>query len=230
VLLSRFQHLCRRRLCQPLRPQGLRGVAVLGHRAYVGGLWDELGHLQFDFLLAHGLRRDSYLLDVACGSLRLGVHAIPFLAPGHYLGLDKEAALVRAGLATELDAHIQREKRPTFVISSSFEFDKFGQRANIAVAQSLFTHLPEADIRLCLQRLLPWIATDGVLYATYFETDQPRRNPTRAHDHAYFAYARSEMVAFGEDNGYCASYLGDWNHPRGQVMVEYRPRIAKERA
>jgi hypothetical protein len=43
------------------------------HRAVVGGMWDELGALQLDFLRARGLRPDSRLLDIGCGSLRLGV-------------------------------------------------------------------------------------------------------------------------------------------------------------
>ena len=38
----------------------------------------------------------------------------------------------------------------------------------------------------------------------------------------YFAYTKQEMLAFGEDNGYSAEYIGDWNHPAGQRVVEYR--------
>ena len=29
------------------------------------------------------------------------------------------------------------------------------------------------------------------------------------------------MQAFGEGNGYSAEYIGDWNHPRDQRVVEY---------
>ena len=180
--------------------------------------------MQFDFLRAHELRPDSYLLDIACGSLRLGVQAIPFLQPGRYLGIEKEEGLVRAGLERELAPSVQAEKRPRFVISSSFEFEQFAQRADVAIAHSLFTHLPDSGVRSCLRRLLPWLTADGVLYATFFQSERPVRNPSRAHDHGFFAYTVGEMVAFGEDNGYYATYLGDWNHPRGQMMIEYRPR------
>jgi len=37
------------------------------HRSYVGGQWDVLGKLQFEFLLQRGLRPDDILLDIACG-------------------------------------------------------------------------------------------------------------------------------------------------------------------
>jgi hypothetical protein len=41
-----------------------------GHRESVGGLWDEIGCPQLDFLVEQGLRPHDVLLDVACGSLR----------------------------------------------------------------------------------------------------------------------------------------------------------------
>ncbi len=65
--------------------EGDKGIAKAGHRFYVGGHWEEIGKLQFDFLRSKGLKPESYLLDIACGSLRLGVKAIPFLEREHYL-------------------------------------------------------------------------------------------------------------------------------------------------
>jgi hypothetical protein len=41
----------------------------LDHRAYVGGLWEEIGTLQFEFLLRQGLAPSDCFLDIACGSL-----------------------------------------------------------------------------------------------------------------------------------------------------------------
>ncbi|HEY7982454.1 MAG TPA: hypothetical protein VID19_13355, partial [Candidatus Eremiobacteraceae bacterium] len=58
-----------RRAMRPRKmlPQGAEGVKLLGHRAYVGGIWEEIGKLQFDFLVAHGLRPEHHLVDVGCG-------------------------------------------------------------------------------------------------------------------------------------------------------------------
>ena len=72
-----------------LDPEGDEGIQKRGHRDYIGGHWEEIGTLQFEFLRAQGLRPESYLLDIACGSLRLGVKAIPYLQPEHYLGIEK---------------------------------------------------------------------------------------------------------------------------------------------
>ena len=205
-----------------LAPEGDRGIAKRGHRGYVGGMWEEIGRLQFDFLLSKGLKPDSYLLDIACGSLRLGVKVIPYLEPSHYLGIEKESGLVKAGLEKELDPKLKEEKQPNIVISNSFEFEKLEQKADFAIAQSLFTHLPPSLIDLCFQKLYPWLEDDGVFYATFFKTEKKINNPKRPHDHYGFAYTQTEMCSFGETNGFASNYIGDWNHPRNQVIVEYR--------
>lgn len=205
-----------------LEPEGEEGIRKIGHRTYVGGMWDEIGSLQFNFLLAQGLRPEHYLLDVACGALRLGVKVIPYLEPGHYLGIEKEAALVRAGLEQELDSAVRLAKKPNVVVSDSFEFEKLGQKADFAIAQSLFSHFPGELIHTCLSRLHPYMSDGGTLYATFFESEQRVRNPNVPHDHGYFAYTAEEMISFGQAAGYHSQYIGDWNHPRRQVMVAYR--------
>lgn len=72
-----------------LPPHGEEGVSQLGHRNYIGGMWEEIGNLQLDFLISNGLSPNHYLLDIACGSLRLGVKAMPYLQPSHYLAVEK---------------------------------------------------------------------------------------------------------------------------------------------
>ncbi len=207
-----------------LEPEGERGIASMGHREYVGGMWDEIGSLQFNFLVAQGLKPQHYLLDIACGALRLGVKAIPYLDRGHYLGIEKEAGLVKAGLAQELDPAVREAKQPNIVVSDAFEFAKLNQQADFAIAQSLFSHFPPPLITLCFQKLHPHLVDGGVFFATYFETSAKIRNPTVPHDHGYFAYTQAEMCGFGEANGYVANYIGHWNHPRQQVIVAYRKR------
>lgn len=205
-----------------LKPEGEAGIKAVGHRDYIGGSWDKIGSLQFDFLCSKGMQPESYLLDIACGSLRLGVKAIPYLQSGHYLGIEKESGLVAAGFEHELDNDVRIAQSPCIVISDSFEFEKFQQKADFAIAQSLFSHLPPDLINLCFKKLHPWLADQGAFFATYFEVEKPRKNPSKPHDHGYYAYTKAEMMAFGESNGFAANYIGDWSHPRGQVIVEYR--------
>lgn len=203
---------------------GEAGVRALGHREQIGGKWEEIGRLQFDFLLAQGLQPHHYYLDVACGALRGGVHLIPYLERGHYLGIEKEALLVEAGLREELGEAVAADKRPEIVISSTFEFDKLSARPDFALAQSLFTHLPLETIEQCLRRLQPVMAEGGVFFATFNEVAEPVPNPDSAHDWGHFQFTQDDMRAVCERSGWTYGYLGDWGHPRRQKMLRLEPR------
>jgi hypothetical protein len=202
---------------------GPAGIRAVGHREYVGGKWDEIGRLQFDFLVARGLRPHHTLLDIACGSLRAGVHFIPYLEPGRYLGIDKEPDLIRAGREQELTPELRESKRPNLIVDGEFAFERFGVRPDVALAQSLFTHLPPELIAKCFRNLRTVIANDGAFYATYFESNIDAPNPEAPHDWGRFAYTRAQMERFGTGAGWRFEYIGDWRHPRGQIMTCYRP-------
>jgi len=205
-----------------LPAQGPDGISQLGHRAYVGGMWDEIGGLQFAFLKRQGLRPDQVLLDIACGSLRLGVKAIPYLQQGHYMGVEKEQQLLDAGVQQELGETLLASKRPRLLCSADFSFERLATAVDVAIAQSLFTHLPPLLIGRCLEKLRPWLKPDGRFFATFFEVEKERDNPSAPHDHGFFAYTREQIERFGADQGYRMDYIGDWGHPRDQVMVVYR--------
>jgi hypothetical protein len=204
-------------------PQGPDGIKAIGHRQYVGGLWDQMGRLQFDYLVKKGLEPQHFFLDIACGSLRAGVHFIPFLEKGHYLGMDKESGLIEKGVREELTPELVKIKDPQLVVSDKFHFEKFSSPPDFALAQSLFTHLPPRIINLCFRNLRDVAHPNTVFYATFFETEDQSTNPEEPHDHANFKYTRQEMENFGTDNGWAAQFIGDWDHPRNQVIVEYRP-------
>src|SRR5579862_8973118 len=96
-----------------------RQIAELGHREFVGGMWDEIGRHQFDFVVAHGLEPHHVLLDVACGALRGGRWFIPYLESRHYLGLDQHQQLLDRGLE-ELGPELVEAKRPELLADAYF--------------------------------------------------------------------------------------------------------------
>jgi len=205
------------------RPEGAVGVAQLGHRQYVGGRWDEIGRLQFEFLVAHGLLPRHVLLDVACGSLRAGVHLIPYLDRSHYWGLDKESDLIDAGLKKELDPEIRGAKEPQFLINSDFEVSPIRPPADYIWIHSLFTHLSPEVIQHCLRRISNCATAQTICYATFFETRNPTSNPREPHDHEQFFYTREQMREYCLAAGWTMEYVGEWKHPRGQMMLRLRP-------
>lgn len=204
-----------------LWPEGSEGVEVLGYQRYVGGLWDEVGRLQFEFMKSHGLQSHHVLLDIACGSLRGGRFFIPYLEPGHYLGVEKEPLLIEAGRKHEIAEQVWTARQPEILISADFEFERLSRRPNFALAQSLFSHLEAVDIKRCLKKLYEVAEPGCRFFATFFESRLPLLHLKKSHSHRNFRYGRTQMRRFGESQGWQAQYIGDWNHPWKQKMILY---------
>jgi SAM-dependent methyltransferase len=199
-------------------------LSQTGHREFVGGLWDELGQLQFHFLVKEGLRPDHVFLDIACGSLRAGRLLIPYLDPGNYLGIDKHAVLIEAGKTKEIESDVLEAKHPEFVVSDCFSFENFSKQPDFCLAQSLFTHLRKREIDLCFSRLSSFVKPGCRFYATFLETSVPIPQLASSHSNRGFFYTRRTMEGFGRQSGWDTRYIGHWNHPRGQMMIEYIKR------
>lgn len=199
-------------------------IAELGHRLFVGGdgkYWDEISRLQYELLIAHGLKPQHVLLDIACGSLRAGREFIRYLDQGHYLGLEKEIDLIILGVACELGVEVFKSKRPKFVVSDKFDFSGFTIKPNYIIAQSLFTHLTLDDIRLCLLNARKFVDRNVYFFATFFEVDNPVKNQGASDAIECFFYTKSEMMALAEDAGWKMTHIGAWGHPRGQHLLRF---------
>jgi hypothetical protein len=205
--------------------EGRWGVRMVGHRAYIGGRWDEWGKVEFDFMIARGLEPHHVLLDIACGALRAGVHFIPYLEPGNYLGVEKERALIRRGLARELPREVREEKRPELLVSSTFEFERLSKQADFALAWSLFTHLNRDDLETCLAKLRAYVTPEHQFFAS-FAPGESERNAPRSHAHAAFYYSREELEAIGGRNGWHCHHIGRLEHTRvlRQAIMQFTPR------
>ena len=205
---------------------GFESLVRLGHRGYVGGqgeFWDAIGSLQYSFLLAQGLRPDHVLCDIACGSLRGGIHFIRYLNPGNYLGIEREIAAIIAGVARELGLDDYFAKRPELVVNAEFDFSTFSKKPDFVLAQSLFSHLSGADICRCLMNLRAFVLDTTQVYFTFFERASEVQNPKVSHSQLCFFYTRQELEIAASLCGWSPTYIGDWGHPRGQVMMKLDP-------
>jgi SAM-dependent methyltransferase len=209
-------------------------VAAGLHREAVGGEWDTIGSLQFEFLKREGLEPRHRLLDVGCGSLRGGVHFVRYLDPDHYVGIDMNESLLTAGYDIELaNAGLcSRLERGQLRLASDFHFDGMEASFDFALAQSLFTHLTFNRIRQCLERLLPKMKPEGRFYATFFELPQgvPAYAPLRhspgdvvTHDVEDPYHYRFEDLKFAASGlSWEVRYIGEWGHPKAQRMAVFR--------
>ncbi len=60
----------------------------LGSSGAIGGMWEIIGEVQFEFLVSQGLKPQHRLLDIGCGTLRGGRHFIAYLEAEKYTGID----------------------------------------------------------------------------------------------------------------------------------------------
>lgn len=209
-----------------------RAIAAGDHRQVIGGLWDEIGDHQLAFLIDRGLRPSDRLLDVGCGSLRLGSRAIAYLDPGGYFGSDLSEDLIDAGLALELDDALRaKAPRSNFGVNDDFDFDFLPAVMDVAIAQSVFTHLPLNHLRRCLARLAPHMRSGGRFFVTYFEClsgqdlhSSIQQSPGGIVTHEYrdpYHYRLSDLEFAIDSTPWTLSPIGDWGHPRGQRIVGF---------
>jgi SAM-dependent methyltransferase len=143
------------------------------YRAYVGppGRYELMGELQLDIMIHVGLRPDSVLLDVGCGSLRGGKKLVPYLEPGHYFGIEPNEWLIEAGIANELGRDVAQEKNPRFSNDSNFTLTIFGVSFDFILAQSIFTHAAPHQIERCLAQAKLAMKQDAVFVANFLQGD-----------------------------------------------------------
>ncbi|MFO1476088.1 MAG: class I SAM-dependent methyltransferase [Verrucomicrobiota bacterium] len=200
------------------------------HRTLVGGMWDEIGKLQFDFLVSRGLKPESKLLDVGCGSLRGGIHFVRYLNPGNYHGIDINQSLLQAG-RVELNEAGLGSKTVHLHRTDTFDASSFGAKFDFAVSVSLITHLFANHIIFCFFQMKRVMHPGSAFYFTFFETpalntedafSQPRGGTVTHFLQDSFHYTREHMEFFARTAGLKITYIGDWNHPRNQQMIELR--------
>src|SRR3972149_3472601 len=152
-LLSRIKSiLIKESLGLSLRP-GARH-----YRAYVGPPkdYDLVAASTFNLLTTLGLRQHHTVLDIGCGSLRIGRLLIPYLNVGQYVGIEPYKWLVDDGIAKEVGQDQINIKQPRFYIAegarglpeSPFDF---------ALAQSIFSHTGPDLLDVWLGDLAPLI-------------------------------------------------------------------------
>lgn len=201
----------------------------------VGEMWEEIGQLQFNFLVRNGLLPSHRVLDIGCGSLRAGVHVIKYLDRGNYCGFERSAYLITAAREYEIPRYRLQEKDPQLHIRDDFHFSICGGMFDVLLAQSVFTHLAANSIQLCLRRASEVMHGGSRLFATFFEnaTDDhcapclPQREGGFTFlDRDPFHYSLPWFQMMAGHCGLNVTYLGDWNHPRNQKMLLFMKKAS----
>ena len=143
------------------------------YRAFVGNpaVYGELGSQQFMLLALLGLHDTWSIVEIGCGSLRLGRLLIPFLEKNKYFCLEPAVWLVANALRYELGSEIVKVKSPVFFATSNFSVPPhaYVPEPDIVVAQSIFSHTGPDLLRDALRNLRDGLlkSENTVLLATF---------------------------------------------------------------
>jgi SAM-dependent methyltransferase len=211
-------------------PQESLGVGLkpgdAHYRAYVGPPedYDLIAAMTFNLLTTLGLRQHHSLLDVGCGSLRIGRLLIPYLNRGKYFGVEPNEWLVKEGIKQELGEALLQIKRPTFIFSDSPDtITRAKVSYDFALAQSIFSHSGLDLIQNWLSAISHSLGEDGALVATFLLGEQD--SPTRGWVYPECVNYRPQTIRQAAAEAGLRFEILDWKHPRQTWALLAAPKF-----
>ncbi|NPA93437.1 MAG: class I SAM-dependent methyltransferase [Chloroflexi bacterium] len=137
---------------------------------FLGGppkLFETAGRKTLITLVALGLTPESRVLDVGCGSLRIGYWLIHFLLPQHYFGIEPNVPMLEAGKQFLLDPEVLAYKAPRFDHNTEFDFRVFDTKFDFVVARSIWTHASKPQIEKMLDEFVATATQRGIFLTSY---------------------------------------------------------------
>ncbi|GJN33351.1 hypothetical protein PR202_gb21943 [Eleusine coracana subsp. coracana] len=130
-------------------------LLVEEHHSNYGEPWAG-GRDVFEFLAnASALTPTDQVLEIGCGTLRVGLHFIRFLEAGRFHCLERDELSLMAALRYELPAQGLLYKRPLIVRGEDMDFSRFGDTVmyDLIYASAVFLHIPDKLVWTGLERL-----------------------------------------------------------------------------
>lgn len=189
------------------------------YRAFVGPpeKYDLVGAMQFNLLTTLGLREDHYLLDIGCGSLRAGKLLLVYLLPGRYCGIEPERWLIEEGIRNELGNEIIQMKKPIFSHDKNFNLTSLNQKFDFILAQSIFSHAAEKQIKKCLSEAKKIMKPETIFTATFVKGEENFKGNEWVYPDCV-TYTLSYFKRMVEEEDLACIPL-NWYHPNNQTWV-----------
>jgi len=193
------------------------------YRAYVGPPrdYDLISAMVFNLLTSVGLRQDHRVLDVGCGSLRVGRLLIPYLSESCYFGVEPNEWLVKDGISSEVGKDLVRLKKPSFSHQSSMVDFSESLKLDFAFAQSIFSHCGLDLIENWLDEIGPHLKDSGVFLATFLDGKEDFQGSGWVYPDCV-KFKTHTMAEVAHKHGYGFKLL-HWAHPRQQWGAFFKP-------
>ena len=204
------------------------------YRAYIGPPqnYDLIAAMSFNLLTTFGLRQYHSILDIGCGSLRVGRLLIPYLNSGKYTGIEPNEWLVKEGIKNEIGEDLINIKKPNFYFDDNLCRLKEGLSFDFAFAQSIFSHCTIEKIKQWLEELSARLKSEGVFLATFVKGEKDFFNKAGVTEKDFegkgwiypkiVSYKPETMAAIAQNAGFHFQIL-DWKHPRQTWALFSKP-------
>ncbi|XP_076907589.1 uncharacterized protein LOC143564091 [Bidens hawaiensis] len=145
-------------------------LLVEEHHSNYGEPWAG-GRDVFEFLAKSSqITPDSRVLEIGCGTLRVGLHFIHYLTPEHFHCLKRDELSLMAAFRYELPANGLLHKRPLIVKGEDMDFKRFGSGVtyDLIYASAVFLHMPDKLVWVGLERLVSRLKpVDGRIFVSH---------------------------------------------------------------
>ncbi|KAI3820365.1 hypothetical protein L1987_07911 [Smallanthus sonchifolius] len=145
-------------------------LLVEEHHSNYGEPWAG-GRDVFEFLAESSqISPESRVLEIGCGTLRVGLHFIQYLNPEHFHCLERDELSLMAAFRYELPAHGLLQKRPLIVKGEDMDFERFGSGFDydLIYASAVFLHMPDKLVWVGLERLVGRLKPlDGRIFVSH---------------------------------------------------------------
>jgi len=131
--------------------------------------WDLIAGHVFTVLYERGLREHHKVLDIGCGSLRVGRLLIPYLAKGNYYGFDPNEKILQQGLINEVGSLLVLKKVNYYGNADKIPVDWMDKKFNYIFAHSIFTHAPVWMIRKYLIESYSMLNKGGYFISSFMK-------------------------------------------------------------
>ena len=190
--------------------------------AYVGPPqdYDLISAMVFNLLTVLGLRQHHRVLDVGCGSLRIGRLFVPYLNKGNYVGIEPNKWLIDDGIKNELGNDQVMIKSPLFLEGASASVLEKSEVFDFAVAQSIFSHCGLDLISEWLEGVSHHLSDTGVFVATFVKGDDDFDGKGWVYPECV-PFTTQTMESLATKHGYSYKEI-DWWHPRQTWCLFYK--------
>lgn len=180
--------------------------------------WLEIGQLQFDYAVSHGLKPDLRMLEIGCGNLRAGRLFIEYLDPGHYYGLDISPDILLS--AQDTIAHFDlRARLPHLTLVKDLKLAFLpDQTFDFVHAHSVFSHSPIPVIEECFAHVGRVMAPGGFFDFTFDRTEGEEHQVLRED----FYYRTQTLIDLAAKHGLTATFMDDWEttgHAQSKIRI-----------